>query len=132
MIALARGKIKLQIELKYYGKDRGLAAKVAELIRREEFEGSVRGDVARPGRPDEGQAAQSRLKVVALVTYAVGDPGRLEVDGLSVNTGVLTDRLIRAARRRGKSLYAWTVDDPRDDGPADRARRRGNGHQRPR
>ena len=38
VIALARGKIKLQIELKYYGKDRGLAAKVAELIRREDFE----------------------------------------------------------------------------------------------
>ena len=38
VIALARGKIKLQIELKYYGKDRGLAEKVAELIRREDFE----------------------------------------------------------------------------------------------
>ena len=38
MIALARGKIRLQIELKYYGKDRGLAEKVADLIRRENFE----------------------------------------------------------------------------------------------
>ncbi len=53
-----------------------------------------------------------RLTVVALVTYAVGDPGRLDVEGLSVNTKVLTDRLIRALRRRGKLLYAWTVDDP--------------------
>ena len=53
-----------------------------------------------------------RLTVVALVTYAVGDPGRLDVEGLSVNTKVLTDRLIRAVRRRGKLLYAWTVNDP--------------------
>jgi len=57
--------------------------------------------------------ANPRLKVVALVTYALGDPGRLDVDRLSVNTEVLTDRLIRAARRRNKLLYAWTVDDPR-------------------
>ena len=54
-----------------------------------------------------------RLKAVALVTYALGDPGRLPVDGLSVNTQVLSDRLIHAARRRAKALYAWTVDDPR-------------------
>ena len=47
------------------------------------------------------------------MTYALGDPGRLDVDGLSVNTEVLTDRLIRAAKRRGQALYAWTVDDPR-------------------
>src|SRR5262245_38027530 len=38
VIALARGRIKLQIELKYYGRDRGLARKVTELIRREDFE----------------------------------------------------------------------------------------------
>jgi glycerophosphoryl diester phosphodiesterase len=48
-----------------------------------------------------------------LVTYALGDPVRLDVGGLSVNTEVLSDRLIRTARRRGKELYAWTVDDPR-------------------
>ncbi len=50
---------------------------------------------------------------MALVTYALGDPGRLEVDGLSVNLEVLNDRLIRNSRRRGKRLYAWTVNDPR-------------------
>jgi glycerophosphoryl diester phosphodiesterase len=113
VIALARGKIKLQIELKYYGKDRGLARKVAELIRRQDFEDQCEVTSLK----DEGlrlaRQANPRLKVVALVTYAVGDPGRLDVDGLSVNTEVLSDRLIRAARRRGKSLYAWTVDDPR-------------------
>jgi glycerophosphoryl diester phosphodiesterase len=57
--------------------------------------------------------ANPRLKAIALVTYSLGDPGRLDVQGLSVNTSVLTDRLIRAAQRRGKALYAWTVDDPR-------------------
>ncbi len=57
--------------------------------------------------------ANPRLKVVALVTYALGDPGRLDVDGLSVNTEVLTDGLIRATRKRRRLLYAWTVDDPR-------------------
>ncbi|MGP0064012.1 MAG: glycerophosphodiester phosphodiesterase [Isosphaeraceae bacterium] len=111
VIALARGKIKLQIELKYYAKDRGLAAKVAELIRREDFEAQC--EVT--SLDYDGLMAAKRhnplLTVVALVTYAVGDPGRLDVQGLSVNTKVLSDRLIRAMRRHDKLLYAWTVDD---------------------
>lgn len=113
VIALARGKIRLQIELKYYGRDRGLARKVAGLIRDEHFE-----DYCEVTSLDEeglrlARRANPRLKVVALVTYALGDPGRLDVDGLSVNTQVLSDRLIRGSRRRGMLLYAWTVDDPR-------------------
>jgi glycerophosphoryl diester phosphodiesterase len=113
VIALARGKIKLQIELKYYPKDRGLARKVAELIRREGFEDQCEVTSLDEDGLMKAKRANPRLKVVALVTYALGDPGRLDVDGLSVNTEVLSDRLIRAARRSGKSLYAWTVDDPR-------------------
>jgi glycerophosphoryl diester phosphodiesterase len=114
VIALARGKIKLQIELKYYGQDRGLARKVAELIRREDFEGQCEVTSLDEKGLMKAKAANPRLHVVALVTYALGHPERLDVDGLSVNTGVLSDRLIRAARRRDKSLYAWTVDDPRE------------------
>jgi glycerophosphoryl diester phosphodiesterase len=113
VIALARGRIKLQIELKYYGKDRGLARKVAELIRREDFEDQCEVISLDDDGLRQARQANPRLRVVALVSYALGDPGRLDVDGLSVKTEVLTDRLIRASRRRGKALYTWTVDDPR-------------------
>jgi glycerophosphoryl diester phosphodiesterase len=112
VIALARGKIKLQIELKYYGKDRGLAAKVAEMIRREGFEAECEVTSLDYDGLMAAKRHNPRLSTVALVTYAVGDPNRLDVEGLSVNTRVLTDRLIRAVRGRGKLLYAWTVDDP--------------------
>jgi glycerophosphoryl diester phosphodiesterase len=113
VIALARGRIRLQIELKYYGRDRGLARKVAELIRREDFEAECEVTSLDYGGLMTARRHNPRLNVVALVTYALGDPGRLEVDGLSVNTEVLSDRLIRQARRHRKALYAWTVDDPR-------------------
>ncbi len=113
VIALARGQIKLQIELKYYGKDRGLARKVAELIGRERFEDQCEVTSLDHDGLMKAKQANPRLKVVALVTYALGDPGRLDVDGLSVNTEVLTDRLVRATKRRGLALYAWTVEDPR-------------------
>jgi glycerophosphoryl diester phosphodiesterase len=114
VIDLARGKIKLQIELKYYGKDHGLARKVAELIGREAFESQCEVTSLDYEGLMTAKKHNPRLKVVALVAYAVGDPLGLPVDGLSVNTQVFSDRLIRAARRRGKALYAWTVDNPRE------------------
>jgi glycerophosphoryl diester phosphodiesterase len=112
-IALARGKIKLQIELKYYGKDRGLAEKVAALIKHERFENQCEISSLDYEALMKAKRANPRMSVVALVTYALGNPGRLDADGLSINTNVLSDRLIRAVRSQGKTLYAWTVDDPR-------------------
>ncbi len=113
VIELARGKIKLQIELKYYGKDHGLAAKIADLIHREGFESECEVTSLDYDGLMAAKRRNPRLTVVALLTYALGDPGRLDVDGLSVNVEVLKDRLIRDSRRRGKRLYAWTVNDPR-------------------
>src|SRR5207244_4318519 len=54
-----------------------------------------------------------RLRTAAIVTLAIGDIDRLDVDALSVNARNLSNRLIRAARARHKEIYAWTVDDPR-------------------
>ena len=112
VIALVRGKMKLQIELKYYAKDRGLAAKVADLIRSEKFEEQCEVISLDFDGLMAAKRHNPRLTVVALVTVAVGDPGRLDVDGLSINAKALNDRLIRVMRRQQKLLYAWTVNDP--------------------
>jgi glycerophosphoryl diester phosphodiesterase len=114
VIALARGKVKLQIELKYYGTDRALAEKVADLLRREKLEDACEVSSLDSQGLMKAKRRNPELKVIALVTYAVGDPGRLEVDGLSVNARLISDHLIKVARARGKRLYAWTVDDPRE------------------
>ena len=53
-----------------------------------------------------------RLSTAAIVTVAIGDIDRLEVDALSVNARKLTNRLIRRGPVN-KDVYAWTVDDPR-------------------
>jgi glycerophosphoryl diester phosphodiesterase len=113
-IAITRGRVKLQIELKYYAQDKGLAAKVAELVRREQLEDECEVSSLDHEALLIAKRANPRLQVVALVYVALGDPGRLDVDGLSVDTKVLSDRLIRKVRAQNKRLYAWTVDDPRE------------------
>jgi len=119
VIALARDRIKLQIELKYYDRDRkqakerNLAADVVRLVEREHFESQCIVSSLNYEALREVHRCNPRISTAAIVTLAIGDIDRLEVDALSVNYKSLSNRLIRAARARHKDVYAWTVDDPR-------------------
>jgi glycerophosphoryl diester phosphodiesterase len=116
VIALARGRIKVNIELKFYGEDRKkhrLAKKVADLLREEQFEdecfvASLDYDgvmLARKHNP--------RLRTAHIVTVALGDVSKLEVDVLSVRADLADDRLLREARRLDKEVHVWTINDRR-------------------
>ncbi len=119
VIALARDRIKLQIELKYYDRDRkqpkerNLAVDVVRLVEREHFESQCIVSSLNYEALREVRRCNPRIPTAAIVTLAIGDIDRLEVDALSVNYKSLSNRLIRAARARHKEVYAWTVDDPR-------------------
>jgi glycerophosphoryl diester phosphodiesterase len=113
VIRLARGRIKLNIELKFPGRDRTLAKKAADLLREEEFEdecfvASLDAEGVRAAKKHN-----PRLRTAAIITAAVGDISRLDVDILSVNTRLATDDLLHRARRLGKQVHVWTVNEPR-------------------
>ena len=57
-----------------------------------------------------------RLRTGAIVSAAIGDVTRLEVDVLSVRTGLITDLLLYRAHTAGREVHAWTVDDPGEMG----------------
>ena len=113
VIALARGKIKIQIEMKFYDQNRNLAGAVARLVESEHFESQCVVSSLNYDGLMEARRVNPRLKTAAIVTLAIGDIDRLDVDALSVNARNLSNRLIRAARAQHKDLYAWTVDDPK-------------------
>jgi glycerophosphoryl diester phosphodiesterase len=113
VIALARDRIKIQIELKFYDKDRTLAGKVARLVEGEHFESQCVVSSLHYDGLLEARRVNPRLRTAAIVTFSIGDIDRMDVDGVSVNARYLSNRLIRATRARHRDLYAWTVDDPR-------------------
>jgi hypothetical protein len=53
-----------------------------------------------------------RLRTGAIVSAAVCDVARLEVDVLSVRTGLITERLLATAHAAGREVHAWTIADP--------------------
>ncbi len=114
MLDLALGKIRLNIELKYYGKgDPRLAKDVARILHLRDPE--RRCVVASLDYASLGEARREwpALRTAAIVTVRVGDSTRLDVDALSMNAKLVDAAFLKAAHRAGKEVLVWTIDDPK-------------------
>jgi glycerophosphoryl diester phosphodiesterase len=112
-IDLCRGRIKMNIELKFYGPDRQLAPAVARLVHAKEFETDCLVTSFDYDALQEMKHHNPRLRTGLTVAYALGDVSRLEVEALSVRADWLSERVLRAAHQRGKEVHVWTVNDAR-------------------
>lgn len=110
-LSAAAGKIKLLIELKYYGEDNLLAGETLELV-------------AQAGMEKEVQIMSLELKAVRQIQHlapqiaagyvfaaGLGNLARLDVGFLAVPTGQATSRLMKEAHEKNLMVYAWTVND---------------------
>jgi glycerophosphoryl diester phosphodiesterase len=113
VIDLARGKIKLNIELKFYGPDRRLAREVARLLHEQDFESACLVTSFDHDALLEVKRHNPRLRTGLIVAKALGDVSRLELEALSVRADSLSDETVRAAHRAGQEVHVWTVNDPR-------------------
>lgn len=112
VIDLVRGRMKINIELKYNVPDPGLAPAVVELLRREDFIDQVVITSLDYSALKQVKSLEPRLRTGHIVTAAVGDVLRTEADFLSLNSAKATTSLVRRARASGKEVAAWTVNDP--------------------
>jgi len=112
VIDLVRGRMKINIELKYNVPDPGLAPAVVELLRREDFIDQVVITSLDYTALKQVKSIEPRLKTGHIVTAAVGDVLRTEADFLSLNSAKATTSLVRRARAAGKEVAVWTVNDP--------------------
>ncbi|MCA9269125.1 MAG: glycerophosphodiester phosphodiesterase, partial [Planctomycetales bacterium] len=110
-VAAARGKIKLNIELKYNGHDERLAERVVEVLNEHDF---VDQCVITSLHLDGALAAKKlepRLQVGAITAVSIGRAAGLDVDFLSVADRQATRAFIAAAHGGGKTVHVWTVND---------------------
>ncbi len=107
----ARGNIGLNIEIKLNGHQQHLVERTVELVERA-------GCGRRCIITSLDQAALARVRELApdlrigqIVSAAVGDPARLDIDILSMNQALATPTRIRANRRAGIGTHVWTIND---------------------
>jgi glycerophosphoryl diester phosphodiesterase len=114
VIGLARGKIQLNIELKYNWPDPELADKVVELLRHEDFLTSCIITSLDAAALAKVQRLAPELRVGQIVTASVGNVTGLPGQILSVNKRAANRRFIQRARTAGKEVHVWTLNQAGD------------------
>lgn len=110
-INLARGHIKLNIELKFTWPDPTLSQKVGDIIQQNGLISECVVSSLNFQALTEIKQAFPRLKTGFIVLQAVGNLSRMEVDFLSISASRVTPRLVRDVHRRGDKVHVWTVND---------------------
>jgi glycerophosphoryl diester phosphodiesterase len=110
VIALVRGRMKLNVELKYNAPDPQLAEKVVEVLQREQFLDQVVITSLSAAALEQVRALEPRLRIGQIITVAVGDVARAGTDFLSLNSARAAPDLIRRAHTAGKAVHVWTLN----------------------
>ncbi len=111
MVAVAKGRIRLNVELKYNRDDPTLAPLVVELLRSEGFLDQCIITSIEYSAVKDAKRLAPEVQVGLIVTKMVGDPVALDADFLSMNQDAVSAKLIDRAHAHGKQIHVWTVND---------------------
>ena len=110
-IGFARGRIRLNIELKYNRPDPELAGKVGRMVRRNAFAQAC--VISSLDSQELRKIKQSfpEIKAGLIVARALGNLAQTGADFLSIHASQVSPRLVREAHQNGKEIHVWTVND---------------------
>jgi glycerophosphoryl diester phosphodiesterase len=115
VLKAARGRIGVNIELKYYGDHQPrLAERVVDRVKALGMEDQVIVQSLHYAGLQEVRQAAPRIPIGYLFSVNAREPARLDVDFFSVQLGRVDRAFIHSAHRRGLEVHVWTVDDPAD------------------
>jgi glycerophosphoryl diester phosphodiesterase len=112
VLRLCKGRIRVNIELKYYGAQQQLEQRVADIV----DANGMADQVVVMSLSLTGIKEMRRLRpdwtLGLLTSVAVGNLAALDVDFLAINARFASRHLIRRMHRQGKDVMVWTVNDP--------------------
>jgi len=115
LLAEAKGRIKVNIELKYYGDHQpNLARAVIEAVRAHDMLAQVVIQSLEYEPLLEVRRLAPEVPIGYLLSFNARTPARLQVDFLSVEQKRLDRHFILGAHRRRQQVYAWTVNTAED------------------
>lgn len=109
---LAKGRIGVVIELKYYGHDQSLESRVIDVVEDAGMASNVKIMSLSLAGLRKSIALRPEWSHGLLNTASIGDLTRLDVNFLALNSRAASYAMIRNAHKRGMKLYVWTINDP--------------------
>jgi glycerophosphoryl diester phosphodiesterase len=114
VLEMAKGRIKVIIELKYFGYDEMIEDRVARLVDDLDMSDQVAIMSLKYPAVQKMQALRPGWRTGVLAATAVGNLAGLDGDFIAVNAGTAGPVLARSVNKAGKDLYVWTINDPLD------------------
>lgn len=111
MLAASKGKIRVIIELKYYGYDQHLEQRVAEIVEAEQMQASIVLMSLKSDKVKKMKALRPEWQVGLLSAAAIGDLSNAQADFLAVNSDLAQRSFVRSVHNNGKQVFVWTVND---------------------
>lgn len=111
VLDVCQGRVKVTIELKYYGHDERLEERVIALVEERQMADEVVVMSLKLAGVEKIQRLRPDWTVGLLSAVVLGDLTRVDVDFLAVSSSLATPSLIRSAQKTGKDVYVWTVND---------------------
>jgi glycerophosphoryl diester phosphodiesterase len=106
-----KGKIKVNIELKYYGHDKQLEQRVADIVDSRGMDSQIVAMSLNAEGVRKMKSLRPDWKVGLLLSVYAGDLSKVDADFLAVNAAFVSRRFVRDAHDNGKQVYVWTVND---------------------
>ncbi|BBI31282.1 glycerophosphoryl diester phosphodiesterase [Cohnella abietis] len=107
----ARGKIKLNIEIKTHGKEQNLVDTFIRIVRDNHFENECIVQSLDYEIVQQVKAAAPELQVGYIIFAGVPDMGRIRADFVVMEEYMVKESVVASAKRHNKPLYVWTVNN---------------------
>jgi glycerophosphoryl diester phosphodiesterase len=111
-LELAKDKLGVVIELKYYGHDRNLESRVVDIVEQTGMESDIMIMSLKIDGLRKAAALRPTWTRGLLNTASIGDLTRLDLDFLALNSLAASPTMIKRAHKQGMKVYVWTINDP--------------------
>jgi len=111
VLECCRGRIKVNIELKYYSWDEQLALRVIDIVEKSRMEKEIVVMSLKPEAVHQVRRVRPDWHVGLLSAGALGNLARVDADFLAVHSRMVTSGFVRRVHGAGKALYVWTIND---------------------
>lgn len=110
-IEAARGKIQLNIEVKYNGHNPNLVRKVVRIIEEQEFAENCVLTSMNYKFLEQAKALNPKIRTGYTMNMTYGDLENMDgADFFSVKYTYITERFVEKVHALGKEVYAWTLN----------------------